>query len=147
VTLARNSVPPWSDLRIETCWNDFKRFNVKKLYVCVLVCVLINPMMLNDHCSGRTTSLTSKRCILYIYSKNIGTEYFKHGIYSSKCSFFFFFHNSNVFGSCIIHILYTGCAKIKKNNSGTKRLNVSGSSKCVFHSIVFALQKIKFKII
>jgi len=33
-----------------------------------------------------------------------------------------FFHNSNVFGSCIIHILYTGCAKIKKNNSGAKRL-------------------------
>jgi hypothetical protein len=26
----------------------------------------------------------------------------------------FFFHNSNIFGSCIIHILYTGCAKIKK---------------------------------
>jgi len=24
------------------------------------------------------------------------------------------FHNSNVFGSCIIHILYTECAKIKK---------------------------------
>jgi len=24
------------------------------------------------------------------------------------------FHNSKVFGSCIIHILYTGCAKIKK---------------------------------
>jgi len=24
------------------------------------------------------------------------------------------FHNSNVFGSCIIHILYTGCAKMKK---------------------------------
>jgi len=34
------------------------------------------------------------------------------------------FHNSNVFGSCIIHILYTGCAKIKKNNSGSKRLNI-----------------------
>jgi len=32
------------------------------------------------------------------------------------------FHNSNVFGSCIIHILYTGCAKIKKNNSGAKSL-------------------------
>ena len=30
---------------------------------------------------------------------------------SSKCSLF---HNSNVFGSCINHILYTGCAKIKK---------------------------------
>jgi len=32
------------------------------------------------------------------------------------------FHNSNVFGSCIIHILYTGCAKIKKIISGAKRL-------------------------
>ena len=59
--------------------------------------------------------------ILYIYSTNISTEYFKHGIYSpffpsSKCSLF---HNSNVFVSCIIHILYTECAKIKKrNNSG-----------------------------
>jgi hypothetical protein len=78
----------------------------------------------NDHYSGRTAPLTSKRCILYIYSTNIGTEYFKRGIYStffssSKCSLF---HNSNIFGSCIIHILYTGCAKIKKNNSGTKRL-------------------------
>jgi len=24
------------------------------------------------------------------------------------------FHNANLFGSCIIHILYTGCAEIKK---------------------------------
>jgi hypothetical protein len=39
----------------------------------------------------------------------------------SKCSLF---HNSNVFGSCIIHILRTGCAKIKKNNSDAKRLNI-----------------------
>jgi hypothetical protein len=39
--------------------------------------------------------------------------------FSSKCSLF---HNTNVFGSCIIHILYTECAKIKKNNSGAKRL-------------------------
>ena len=36
----------------------------------------------NDPYSGRTAPLTSKRCILYIYSTNIGTEYFKHGIYS-----------------------------------------------------------------
>jgi len=34
----------------------------------------------NDHYSGRTAPLTSKRCILYIYSTNVGTEYFKHGI-------------------------------------------------------------------
>ena len=83
----------------------------------------INPLTPNDPYSGRTAPLTSKRCILYIYSTNIGTEYFKHGIYSpffySKCSLF---HNSNVFGSCIIYILYTGCAKIKKNNSGAKSL-------------------------
>ena len=31
------------------------------------------------------------------------------------------FHNCNVFGSRIIHILYTGYAKIKKN-SGSERL-------------------------
>jgi len=24
------------------------------------------------------------------------------------------FHNANLFGSCIIHVLYTGCAEIKK---------------------------------
>ena len=36
----------------------------------------------NDPYSGRTATLTSKRCILYIYLKNIGTEYFKHGIHS-----------------------------------------------------------------
>ena len=33
--------------------------------------------------------------------------------FSSKCRLF---HNANLFGSCIIHILYTGCAKIKKKN-------------------------------
>jgi len=42
----------------------------------------INPFTPNDPYSGRTAPLTSKRCILYIYSTNIGTEYFKHGIYS-----------------------------------------------------------------
>ena len=43
---------------------------------------LINPLTPNFHCGGRTAPLTSKRCILYIYSTHIGTEYFKHGIYS-----------------------------------------------------------------
>jgi len=31
---------------------------------------------------GRTAPLTSKRCIVFIYSTSMGTEYFKHGIYS-----------------------------------------------------------------
>ena len=43
---------------------------------------IIKPLTPNDPHSGRTAPLTSKRCILYIYSTNIGTEYFKHGIYS-----------------------------------------------------------------
>jgi len=69
----------------------------------------------NDHYRGRTATLNSKRFILYIYSTNIGAEYFKRGVYapffSSKCSLF---HNSNVFVSYIIHILYTGVLKLKK---------------------------------
>jgi hypothetical protein len=47
----------------------------------------------------------------------------------SKCSLF---HTSNVFGSYIIHILYTRCAKIKKINSGAKRLNIA--HKIMLHS-------------
>ena len=43
---------------------------------------VINPLTPNDPYIGRTAPLTSKLCILYIYSTNIGTEYFKHGIYS-----------------------------------------------------------------
>jgi len=41
-----------------------------------------NPLTPNEYYSGRRAPLTSKRCILYIYSTNTGTEYFKHGIYS-----------------------------------------------------------------
>jgi len=41
-----------------------------------------NPLTPNDHYSGRTAPLTSKRCILYSYSTNMGTEYIKHGINS-----------------------------------------------------------------
>jgi len=65
---------------------------------------------------ARTAPLTSKRCILYIYPTNIDTEYFKHALYSPffSSSKFSLFHNANFFGSCIIHILYTGCAKNKK---------------------------------
>jgi len=43
---------------------------------------LINALTPNDPYRGRTAPLTSKRRIVYIYSTNIGTEYFKHGIYS-----------------------------------------------------------------
>jgi len=48
--------------------------------------------------SGRTAPLTSKLCILYIYSTDIGTEYFKHGIYSP------FFPLQNA--ACFINLTY-----------------------------------------
>jgi len=54
--------------------------------------------------------------------------------FSSKCNLF---HNSNIFGSCIIHILYTGCAKIKKNNSGAKRLISALMDSVAFHAHIF----------
>ena len=51
-------------------------------FLCAQHVSVINPLTPNDPYSGRTAPLTSKRCILYIYSTTIGTEYFKHGIYS-----------------------------------------------------------------
>ena len=147
----------------------------------------LNPLTPNDLYMSRTAPLTSKRCILYIYSTNVGTEYFKHALYSpffplqnavcfimltslapvlftfykqgvlklkkkksgakgltkkeansrpqngvlcicSILSVFFFsskcslFHNANFFGSCIIHILYTGVLKLKKKKFRRQRV-------------------------
>jgi len=81
----------------------------------------INLLTPNVNYSGRTAPLTSK-VSFYIfiqqkYVPNILNMVYTFRFFSSKCSLF---HNSNVFGSCIIHILYTGCAK--KKNSGTKWL-------------------------
>ena len=73
---------------------------------------------------GRTAPLTSKRCILYIYSTNIGTEYFKHALYSP----FFSLQNavSFIMLTCLVPVLFTfytqGVLKLKKSNSGAKRL-------------------------
>jgi len=78
----------------------------------------------NDDYSGRTAPLTSKRCILYIYSTNIGTEYFKHGIYSP----FLPLQNAVWFINLtyLVLVLFTfyiqDVLKLKKNNSGAKRL-------------------------
>ena len=44
------------------------------IYICVCVCVCV--------CVCRTAPLTSRCCILYIYSTNIRTEYFKHAAHS-----------------------------------------------------------------
>jgi len=50
---------------------------------------------------------------IYIFSTNISTEYFKHAAHSPFFSSkFHLFRNAIFFGSCVIHILPTGCAKI-----------------------------------
>ena len=78
---------------------------------------MFNPLTPNDHYKGRTAPLTSKRYILYIYSKNIGTEYFKHGIYSSN---FFPLQNAVCFIllTYLVPVLFTfyiqGVLKLKK---------------------------------
>ena len=58
----------------------------------------INLLTPNDDYSGRTAPLTSKRCILCIYSRNTGTEYFKRGTYSP----FFTLQNA----VCLINLTY-----------------------------------------
>ena len=74
---------------------------------------------------GLTAQLTSKRCILCIYSTNIGSEYLKHALYSP----FFSLRNAVCFImlTCLVPVLFTfyiQCAlKLKKkNNSGAKGL-------------------------
>ena len=88
----------------------------------------INPLTTNDPYRGRTAPLISKRFILYIYSTNIGTEYFKHGIYSPLFSL----QNAVCFVilTYLVIVLLTfyiqGVLKLKKNNSGAKRLILLG---------------------
>ena len=60
-------------------YYSYKVCNIEKL--CINTWggpVMFNHLTPNDHYMGRTAQLTSRCCILYIYSTNIRTEYFKH---------------------------------------------------------------------
>jgi hypothetical protein len=96
--------------------------------VCVAWCPsfckrIINPLTASDLYRGRTAPLTSKHFISYIYSTNIGTEYFKHGLYSP----FFPLQNAVCFIILmyLVPLLFTfyiqDVLKLK-NNCGAKRL-------------------------
>jgi hypothetical protein len=68
---------------------------------------------LNDlYCSPSIVRVIKSRRIRWAgHVARMGEErgVYRLRFFSSKCSLF---HNSNVFGSCIIHILFTGWAKI-----------------------------------
>ena len=89
----------------------------------------INRLTPNDPYMSRTAPLTSKCWILYIYSTNIGTEYFKHALYSP----FFSLQNAVclIMLTCLVPVLFTfyiqDLLKVKKNNSGAKGFKEGGS--------------------
>jgi hypothetical protein len=79
----------------------------------IVITLALNHLTPNGHFSGRTAPLTYRCCIFLfiqqIYVLNILNMLHTLRFSSSKCRLF---HNAAFFGSCIIHILYTGCAKI-----------------------------------
>ena len=76
----------------------------------------ISPLAPNDIYICRTAQLTSRRCILNIYSINILTEYFKHAaqslFFSLQDAVYFIMLSFLV--PVIDTFLNTGCAKILK---------------------------------
>ena len=87
----------------------------------------INRLTPNDPYMGHTAPLTSKHCILYIYSTNVGTEYFKHALYSP----FFSLQNAACFimltslGPVLFTFYIQNVLRLRKHNSGAKGLSTA----------------------
>jgi len=112
----------WCSISITSYTYMAQWLSTKSMFIFYLVLyrmwtrVDINLLTPNDDYSGRTAPLTSKCCILYIYSTNISTEYFEHGIYSP----FFPLQNAVCFINLtyLVPVLFTfyiqGVLKLKK---------------------------------
>ena len=68
------------DAKLKTVSVDFSKTSTN--FYQLHIVLSLNHLTPNDPYMGRTAPLTSKRCISYIYSTNIGTEYFKYAVYS-----------------------------------------------------------------
>ena len=77
----------------------------------------VNRYTPNDPYMGRTAPLTSKRCTLYFYSTNVGTEYFNpltpNDIYISRTApltskrCILYIYSTNIGTEYFKHVLYS----------------------------------------
>ena len=88
------------------------------IYIYIYITISQETILFNlqEPCAlhiGRVYRYPPDVAFYIFFSTNISSEYFKHAahspFFSSKCRLF---HTATFFGSCIIHILYTECAKI-----------------------------------
>jgi hypothetical protein len=102
-------------LMSKTCWAHNKWNKIASDFKLVFHSSTVNLLTPNDSYMGRTAPLTSKRFILYFYSTNIDTEYFKYALYSQ----FFSLQNAVCFImlTCLVPVLFTfyiqGVLKLK----------------------------------